>query len=30
VRINYPKLIPHLEYFAKMLGELMSETLESE
>jgi heat-inducible transcriptional repressor len=30
VRINYPRLIPHLEYFAKMLGELMSETLEGE
>ena len=30
VRINYAKLIPHLEYFAKMLGELMSETLEQE
>jgi heat-inducible transcriptional repressor len=30
VRIDYAKLIPHLEYFAKMLGSLMSETLESE
>ena len=30
VRLNYAKLIPHLEYFAKMLGELMSETLEQE
>ena len=30
VRLNYSRLIPHLEYFAKMLGDLMSDTLESE
>jgi heat-inducible transcriptional repressor len=26
VRLNYAKVIPHLEYFAKTLGELLSET----
>ena len=30
VRLNYSRLIPHLEYFAKMLGDLMSDTLEGE
>ena len=30
VRLNYAKLLPHLEYFAKTLGELLSETLETE
>ena len=30
VRLDYARIIPHLEYFAKMLGELMSDTLESE
>ncbi|WRS27070.1 heat-inducible transcriptional repressor HrcA [Oscillospiraceae bacterium MB08-C2-2] len=28
IRINYARIIPHLEYFAKTLGELLSETLE--
>jgi len=27
VRIDYSRLIPHLEYFAKTLGELLTETL---
>lgn len=27
VRMEYPTLIPHIEYFAKMLGELLSETM---
>ncbi len=30
VRLNYQKLIPHLEYFAKTLGKLLSDTLENE
>lgn len=30
VRMEYPKLIPHIEYFAKMLGELLSETMEEQ
>lgn len=30
VRLNYQKLIPHLEYFAKTLGQLLSDTLEQE
>lgn len=30
VRLNYQKLLPHIEYFAKTLGELLSETLEQE
>ncbi|MFV0400267.1 MAG: heat-inducible transcriptional repressor HrcA [Oscillospiraceae bacterium] len=30
VRLNYAKVIPHLEYFAKTLGELMNEMLEPE
>lgn len=30
VRLNYAKIIPHMQYFAKTLGELMGETLESE
>ena len=30
VRIDYAKLIPHLEYFAKTLGDLLDETLEKE
>ena len=28
VRMEYPKLIPHMQYFAKMLSELLSETME--
>ncbi len=28
VRIDYAKIIPHLEYFARTLGELLTETLE--
>ena len=27
VRMEYSRLIPHIEYFAKMLGELLSETM---
>lgn len=30
VRMNYEKMIPHLEYFAKTLGKLLSDTLENE
>jgi len=30
VRMEYAKIIPHLEYFAKTLGELLSETFEVE
>lgn len=30
VRLNYARIIPHLEYFAKTLGELLSETFENE
>ena len=30
VRMNYQKMIPHLEYFSKTLGKLLSDTLESE
>ena len=28
VRMEYPKLIPHMQYFAKMLSELLSESIE--
>lgn len=28
IRLDYAKIIPHLEYFAKTLGELLSETYE--
>ena len=27
VRMEYPKLIPHIEYFARMLSELLSEAM---
>lgn len=30
VRLNYAKILPHLEYFSKTLGELLSETFEGE
>ena len=30
VRLDYAKIIPHLEYFADTLGKLLSETLETE
>ncbi|MDR2932245.1 MAG: heat-inducible transcriptional repressor HrcA [Oscillospiraceae bacterium] len=30
VRIDYAKIIPHLDYFAKTLGRLLSDTLEGE
>lgn len=30
VRLDYARIIPHLEYFAKTLGELLGETFESE
>lgn len=30
VRLDYAKIIPHLEYFAKTLGDLLSETFENE
>lgn len=30
VRLDYAKIIPHLEYFTKTLGELLSETFETE
>ncbi|MEG2371999.1 MAG: heat-inducible transcriptional repressor HrcA [Hydrogenoanaerobacterium sp.] len=30
VRMDYQKMIPHLEYFAKTLGKLLSDTLENE
>lgn len=30
VRLDYARIIPHLEYFAKTLGDLLSETLETE
>lgn len=30
VRLDYAKIIPHLEYFAKTLGELLAETFETE
>lgn len=30
VRLDYAKIIPHLEYFAKTLGDLLSEAYESE
>jgi len=30
VRLDYQRLIPHLEYFAKTLGKLLSDTLENE
>lgn len=30
VRLNYARVIPHLEYFARTLGDLLSETFESE
>lgn len=30
VRLNYARIIPHLEYFAKTLGDLLSETYENE
>ena len=26
VRLDYAKIIPHLDYFAKTLGELLAET----
>jgi len=28
VRIDYARIIPHLEYFAKTLGDLLTETFE--
>lgn len=30
VRLDYARIIPHLEYFAKTLGELLSETYEND
>lgn len=30
IRLDYAKIIPHLEYFADTLGKLLSETLETE
>lgn len=30
VRMEYSKVIPHLQYFAKMLGELLSETMQEQ
>ena len=30
VRLPYPRLIPHLEYFANTLGKLLSDTYRSE
>ena len=27
VRMEYPKLIPHMQFFAKMLSELLSEAM---
>lgn len=30
VRLNYARIIPHLEYFAKTLGDLLSETFEAD
>ena len=30
VRMDYPRLIPHLEYFSKTLGRLLSDTLNEE
>ena len=30
VRLNYAKLIPHLEYFAQTMGKLLSETVEQD
>lgn len=30
VRLDYARIIPHLEYFAKTLGDLLGETFESE
>ena len=28
VRLNYARLIPHLEYFAQTMGKLLTETIE--
>lgn len=30
VRLDYSKIIPHMQYFAKTLGELLSDTLEND
>ena len=30
VRMDYAKIIPHIEYFSKTLGKLLAETFEQE